>query len=197
MMPLAVAARRLAAAGCYVFPVEPGGKRPACRNGFKDATRDTETIRRWWTRMPTANIGIDSGRSGLAVIDLDGPIGLACWTELLERHPDTPQTLRARTPSGGEHHYYKANKGRPLRSTASQLAEHVDTRGMSGYAVAPPSTRPDGAYMWLDAAELDRLPTIPAWVLDALEPRPVVRAPLTQRPHGSIRGRSRVCSTRC
>lgn len=188
MTALRLAALRLAGAGAYVFPCEPGGKRPACRNGFKDATRDPDTIRGWWTRRPDCNVGIDCGRSGLAVIDLDGPIGLACWTELLERHPDTAQTLRARTPSGGEHHYYRADRGRPLRSTAAQLAERVDTRGVGGYVVAPPSVRPDGTYTWLDTAELERLPVVPPWLLDALEPRPAVRQPLTQRPHGSIRG---------
>ena len=84
------AARR----GWYVFPVAPGGKRPAipaahgpdeaaratCRgecgrlgHGLHDATRDPEAIRAWWTHCPAANIGIATGPSGLVVLDLDMP----------------------------------------------------------------------------------------------------------------------------
>jgi Bifunctional DNA primase/polymerase, N-terminal len=37
-----------AAQGRAVFPCRPGTKEPATRRGFKDATTNPATIRRWW-----------------------------------------------------------------------------------------------------------------------------------------------------
>ena len=80
-----------AARGWHVFPLRPGGKRPAfpdhdaahctgrdprCRAGHQGweprATTDTIRIRRAWARIPYG-IGIATGPSGLIVIDLDTP----------------------------------------------------------------------------------------------------------------------------
>jgi len=33
------------------------GKHPRTEHGFKDATTDVETIKKWWQMWPTANIG--------------------------------------------------------------------------------------------------------------------------------------------
>src|SRR5687768_7460876 len=75
--------------GWPVFPLVPGGKLPLLRvahrrgypcrgecgrdgHGFYDATADHSRILRWWTRYPTANIGL---RTGIAfdVLDIDSP----------------------------------------------------------------------------------------------------------------------------
>jgi hypothetical protein len=74
--------------GWYVFPLVPGGKRPAlhgagrcprtraCADGHvgweQRATRDPEKIRRCWATGPF-NVGVATGPSGLVVIDLDTP----------------------------------------------------------------------------------------------------------------------------
>src|SRR5436853_7839425 len=48
------------------------GKHPRTEHGFKDATTDEATLRRWWSQFPDANIGIVTGAiSGLAVLDED------------------------------------------------------------------------------------------------------------------------------
>lgn len=91
LYPYALGAARR---GWSVFPVAPGGKRPAipaahgldeaaratCRgecgrlgHGVHDATRGPDAIRAWWTRCPDANVGIATGPSGLVVLDLDMP----------------------------------------------------------------------------------------------------------------------------
>lgn len=49
------------------------GKIPLTRNGFKDATTDSNTVRRWWRQWPAANIGLSCGAAGLFVIDADIP----------------------------------------------------------------------------------------------------------------------------
>ena len=41
-------------------------------HGFKDATSDPSTIKKWWTDWPKANIGIRTGAdSDLIVLDID------------------------------------------------------------------------------------------------------------------------------
>jgi len=182
---LGAAALALARAGLHVFPVQAGGKAPATAHGLLDATRDPQQIAGWWRRWPAANIGVSCGPSGLAVVDLDGPEAVAGWTALLDRHPDTPRAVKVRTPrEGGWHLWYAAHPGRDLRNSTSRLAEKVDTRGVGGYVIAPPSTRPDGAYQWATGPDVDRLPPLPGWVLDLLDPPH--REPQARPPAGSI-----------
>jgi hypothetical protein len=48
------------------------GKHPLTAHGFKDATRDAAQIRDWWSRWPTANLGIVTGKpSGFVALDID------------------------------------------------------------------------------------------------------------------------------
>ena len=60
-MSLLQAALDYAARGLAVFPVLPMSKAPACRRGFKDATTNPATIRRWWLAQTDYNIGIATG----------------------------------------------------------------------------------------------------------------------------------------
>ena len=73
------AALRYAARGWAVFPLAPGTKVPLKgSNGVKDATKNTDQIRSWWTKNPDANIGCATGAaSGCTVLDLDTKDGLA------------------------------------------------------------------------------------------------------------------------
>ncbi|WP_058189838.1 bifunctional DNA primase/polymerase [Terracidiphilus gabretensis] len=60
--------------GWHIFPCIPKTKVPLAGlapHGFKSASADEETIRRWWTIKPEANIGISTGPSDLTVIDCD------------------------------------------------------------------------------------------------------------------------------
>ncbi|HJT94429.1 MAG TPA: bifunctional DNA primase/polymerase, partial [Mycobacterium sp.] len=61
--------------GWPVFPIMAWGKKPAISkeqggNGFKDATTDTDRVRRWWEQHPDHNIGIATGHL-FEVIDVD------------------------------------------------------------------------------------------------------------------------------
>jgi hypothetical protein len=122
-------------------------KHPRTRNGLDDATTDPTTIRRWWERGPWSNIGIVTGaRSGLVVLDVDGPAGLDNWDELEDRHGTTPSSFLVTTPRGGIH-LYLAHPGRRVPNSAGKLAPNVDVRGDGGYVVAPPS-RSTGGRAW-------------------------------------------------
>ena len=54
-----------------MFPCRARDKRPATANGLRDATRDAEIIRAWWSERPDYNIAIATGAiSGIFVSTL-------------------------------------------------------------------------------------------------------------------------------
>ena len=149
---------RLARRGWYIFPVEPGGKKPLCK--WRDASAQAEGIARLeFTRHAHGgefpNIGLDCGKSGLVVIDLDrhadGPDGLAAWELLKTEHGiDDSGALVAETPSGGRHLIFADPTGGKIRNSAGKLAPGVDVRASGGYIVAPPSRNGrGGGWRWL------------------------------------------------
>ncbi len=179
-------------AGWPVFPCARGGKVPATGRGFHDATLDPERIAAWWTATPAANIGIATGGAGLVVVDVDahddGPDGWANWCALVAAHADAwPDTLEVTTPSGGQHLYFTAPAGDPVRNSASKLAPGVDVRGVGGYVVAAPSVTDAGRY------ELDRdhpVAPLPDWLERLLRPaRPVPLRPAPARTAPLVRPR--------
>lgn len=93
---------------------------------------------------------IDTGRSGLVVIDPDRE-GMAGWAAFRERHK-VPATYRVATPGGGEHWFYAARPGENVTIDSSgKVAPHVDVRGMGGLVFAAPSVIEGyGAYRWLE-----------------------------------------------
>ena len=82
MSDLFAAALDYASRGLPVFPCMPRGKMPAVARGFRAATTNPATIRRYWTD-PERNIGIPTGMpSGLWVLDIDGVEGEASLSAL-------------------------------------------------------------------------------------------------------------------
>lgn len=182
--------------GWPVFPLGRGRKTPATRNGLHDATLDAEQVHRWWTENPDANIGIATGAAGLVVVDVDahddGPDGFANWCQLVTDHaPDgrLVDTLEVTTPSGGQHVYFTAPAGDPIRNSASKLAPGVDVRAAGGYVVAAPSTTPAGAY------RVDRghpLAPLPPWLERMLRPPETARSrPIQARTAPLVAPRNR------
>jgi len=139
--------------GWAVFPLVPKEKRPITANGLKNATTDVEQIVAWWTRHPTANIGIATGEvSGIVVVDVDGPAGEAA----LAAFGDMPVTPVSTTGKGRHLVFLRPEQG--FRNTASKLGASLDTRGDGGYIVAPPSVHPNGAiYRWQEQAHPRRI----------------------------------------
>ena len=149
------AALSYAAAGLAVFPLRPSDKRPATRNGCKNASTDAAQIREWWTRQPDANVGIATGEKsgGLFVLDFDvdeskGENGLDTLHDWESEHGELPETVSSETGRGGMHLLYRAE--RVVKNSANPAAG-VDVRGKGGYIVAPPSVHPSGAvYAWIN-----------------------------------------------
>ena len=147
---LGSAAAWYASVGISVFPCVAGGKRPATRNGFKDATTDVERVAAWWSATPDANIGLPTGAM-FDVVDLDGPAGIVAFHDMLDAGGfDEPILAKARTPHGW--HYYVPATGDGNRAG---LLTKVDYRGTGGYVLAPPSRLADGSYRWIPGEQLD------------------------------------------
>ena len=114
--------------GWSVFPLRPGAKVPMGGNGHLDATVDEATIRDWWTRYPDANIGIACGSvSGITVIDVDGPQGVASSKQVR----GVPSTRMIKTPHGF-HLYFMYNEG---FHTGANFLPGLDVRNDGGYVV--------------------------------------------------------------
>jgi hypothetical protein len=154
--------------GWPVFPCRPRGKQPLTRHGFKDATRDLNTIASWWMRWPEANIGTPTGADGcgLDVIDVDGHQGFRSLAEL--RHGNCPpnccdeapcpalgplpaSVARCWTPGddgGAGWHLYIPPTG---AGNDTHIVPGIDYRGAGGYVILPPSLGANGKrYEWLE-----------------------------------------------
>jgi hypothetical protein len=152
--------------GLAVFPCLPREKVPATRNGFKDAKRDVDAIRAFWTRMPDANVGMPTGAgNGLLVVDIDGDDGWDSWHQLQDFHGEVPDTLSVVTPRGGQHFYFR-HPGREVSNTAGFPGPGIDIRGDGGYVLIPPSVGPGGRRYEKDesVAPIDT----PPWLIKVL-----------------------------
>jgi hypothetical protein len=136
------------------------GKHPRTPRGLKDASRDPDQIRTWWAQWPSANIGLVCG-DGLAVLDVDGPVGEASLERLLQDRglAELPETYEVTTQSGGAHLYYRVPPGVTLTNRSFGTAyPKLDVRGEGGYVVAPPSVGAKGPYVVRTDAPLEGWP---------------------------------------
>jgi hypothetical protein len=185
---------RLAAALAYasrgwpVFPVhsvsegrcscgkpdcKDAGKHPRTPHGFKDATTDRDTIIDYWRRWPDANIGCDTERAGLVVIDIDlKNEGDRTWAQLVgELGPEIASTRRSRTGGGGSHVFFLAPEGIEIRGGNNKLGRGADVKAVGGYVLLPGSGHLSGRrYEWEILSPPEPAP-LPAALLQRLDGR--------------------------
>lgn len=163
------AALEYAAAGFRVFPIKPRGKTPLFGGNWKNAaTSDENKIREWWTAHPNANIAIACGHMTkgdkfITVVDMDNKpdTGVNGFRELFEWQKENgalPETLEAKSGSGGLHYYFYADK--PYKNGANILGDNsgVDVRSESGYIIAPPSVHKCGKrYEWVSGFDISKI----------------------------------------
>lgn len=161
-------AHAYAAFGWPVFPLSPGGKRPLYSSphppgtgcpggcgrdghGVLDATTDHQHIDRWWSRTPTANIGVGCGDTprgcGPDVVDVDvkdGANGRASYTRLNDAGFLSGRYAVVLTPSGGWHLYFEGT----TQGNGTLRGHGVDFRSAGGYVVGAGSVTPAGPYRW-------------------------------------------------
>lgn len=155
-----------------VFPCDQR-KRPITRHGFKDASRDQQTVNRLFRDPAAKLIGVPTGTaSGTVVVDIDVKNGAPGAAWIREHRDHLPRTRTHRTPSGGEHLVFRYPAGGlDIRSTAGVVAPGVDIRANGGYACWAGC----GGYIVMDGS---RAADLPEWLLPLLL-RP---APKAARP---------------
>lgn len=136
-------ALRAAANGWRVFPVKKGQKAPPLVQWSVEATNDIEKIQRWGSKWKECNWAVACGPSDIWVLDIDSRKGGMDQLDWLSRkHGDLPKTFTVSTPTGGLHFYFKG----PGVTSADQIADGIDTRGVGGYVLLPGSKRSEGDY---------------------------------------------------
>ncbi len=189
MSALSTAALALARKGFAVFPLRPGTKEPYSDDkffrtvgGYKCASRDPALIEFWWSRQPTANIGLATGSiSGIWVLDLDCNEDEAWLREQESEHGETiPATVEVITAKG-RHIYFRYPPGVDIRN-AQDRDDMPDVRGNGGYVLVPPSVHPSGrAYCWsVDSA--DSFADAPEWLVELVTKRHTGGEPIAHSP---------------
>jgi hypothetical protein len=187
LSPNGVAALAYAAQGWPVFPCHDQGalaKSPLVKKGLHAASLDPEQIQEWWSKWPTALLGVPTGAQvGHWVLDIDvhtgaqGPRSLAAW---LAEQGELPATATVTTASGGLHYLFRwPADGREVLSRVN-VAPGIDVRGRGGYVIAPPSCSDKGTWRWGTAEMADPARVIalaPDWLLDKVCGARAVAAP--------------------
>lgn len=180
------AALSYAKAGLKVYPVfirglKPDGKKDVhvpIRSWAEMATDDLDQVRAWWDgQYAGAGIGVDMGRSHLAVADADVKDGVDGITRLATELGNAEYGAYAWTPSGGTHQWYADPDG--VMGSGSNIfgtrdePSGVDGRGVGGTIFMPPTYVPGyGRYEWADgeAPRWDALPRVPERLAAACPP---------------------------
>ena len=167
--------------GWWVFPCKwqpgPDRKAPLGRlvpEGFKNASNDPRQIAAWWDEVPQALIGVATGASHLAVLDVNVKDPRKYGPDSLEElgHSILDNTWIVHTASGGWHCYYDPS-GRDIPSSTHTLGPGLDVRASTGYVIA---TSPNSGYSWDPHYNPDTvaLAPAPAWLIP---PVPAAIAP--------------------
>lgn len=148
--------------GLRVFPAiieaDDNGwiKKPCIKNWRKAATTRPASFA---NRFPDAAIGILNDNV-VTVVDLDEP-GLVDWA--INRFGETPIIIE--TPRGGHHLWYKHNGERRQIGIEGR---NVDILGAGGYAIAPPSQRPDERSWGFAQGSASDIPKLPSMSISSL-----------------------------
>lgn len=152
------------------------GKHPRLGGWQEKATTDADTVRAWWTRWPSAGVGLATGSaSRMWVLDLDGPEAGAWYESQLAKHGPAP-TLGVET-ARGFHMYWRWTDGAVVRNAQGLQAagiQSVDVRGDGGYVCAPPTVHRSGAVYTFrtDAGFTREMAQAPGWLLELVKEKP-------------------------
>lgn len=161
---------RYADFGWATFPCS--GKIPVKGSkGFEDA----DTTGKVFQKFHGDNVAIATGaKSGVFVLDVDVKpkkdgrpgVGAETLAALVAKHGPLPDTVQARTWSGGSHYFFKMPEG-GMGCRIGFLPD-LDIRADGGYVIAPPSVVEGKPYTWVHSPEDYDCAPAPKWLLDIL-----------------------------
>lgn len=175
-----------AAHGYRVVPIKPKEKRPPMGAWQDVATTQTGTIRAWWEgNYQGYGIGIVTGildnGTRYFVLDIDEHdpenSGSATLKRLEQQNQPLPDTVRARTGSGGLHMLYTlADHHTDIGNGAGRLlGAGIDVRAINAQIVVAPTIHPNGnAYEWEQDHAIGEIEVAqaPDWLIELLTPKP-------------------------
>ena len=157
--------------GCHSpgkHPVTYVNSKPIVPNGKDNATTNEGQINTWWNLFPGWNIGTASHFR----IDVDTKNnGTEHWRELLANNSGYDNTPICKTPSGGQHIYFKSGDNYGNTNQMGDLPSGIDVRGNgAGYTILPPSNHQLGIYTWLDNRHPRdiAIANAPQWLIDII-----------------------------
>lgn len=142
------------------------GKHPLgwlVRHGAKDASSYPPTVERWFNIHPTMNIGVVTGPSALASLDVDPRNGGdESFAQLERAHGPLPSTLLLLTGGGGRQYLFADPHGSVRKHSP---LSGIDILGGRSLFVAPPSMHRSGTrYRWANWGTA--LAPVPAWIME-------------------------------
>ncbi|MDD5265152.1 MAG: bifunctional DNA primase/polymerase [Candidatus Bipolaricaulis sp.] len=152
--------------GYCVIPIKPGTKdKPLVAwTPYQDRKSTREEIIQWWTKTPSANIAVITGKiSGVCMVDLDKHKPNYDANAELEYFENIVAPC-AKTPKGGLHLIFKAPEKEISGKANMGGLTGIDFRCDGNYWIAPPSIRAEGKYEWVLGMDLDGAtpPPLPA-----------------------------------
>ena len=148
------------------------GKHPRFDNWGNGGTTNAGTITRWFTSWPGTNIGLPTGmRAGILALDVDPRNGGFDTLEKLEAtHGPLPDTVRARSGSGGAHIYFKYPEGGPYGKLTPGPGVELLADGQQ--VLLSPSRNKNGEYTWTHPPGSVALAALPEWLRAQLIVKP-------------------------
>jgi hypothetical protein len=175
------AALAYAKLGLKIVPVRAGTKVPHIKNWPSRATSDPAQVAAWWGQWPDANVGIDVGKSGLVLLDVDDEEGEASVRRRLCQPDFSVATPAIRASCGVNYLYRKPSEVR-IRNSAKTVAPGIDIRGDGGLALLPPSRHPSGThYAWANPLWEYEFQPIPDWLVELIQEAQPARRPAALR----------------
>lgn len=158
------AALAYAGAGISVLPVQRGTKDPGSvvgRGWPQKSSRDPAQIAAWFAGTDYG-IAIDTGASGLVVIDVDNPALLPGWLQDALTTSGAPyQSTRPDTPGRG-HYVFGQPPAKIVGCGKDALTGMgLDVKGDGGVVIAEPTVHPGGGqYRWVLTGRIPVLPDV-------------------------------------
>ena len=123
-------------------------KAPYTPRGFKDASKDENQIREWWSKFPNALVGVPTGKvTDIFVIDIDTDGEKDGQSSFDKLEVGDPKTCQTNTLSGGRHLIFKYPEDLHVTIDAGRLlGDGIDIRSDGGYVIWAGSTSAYGSY---------------------------------------------------